>query len=65
MCTVIVAQEKLEDHAAVIPPSLLSSPGAEAGAEGNQRTAGPSFPFHELLEAGGGCPCPPVLPRSR
>lgn len=45
-------------------PPLLSS-GAEAGVEGNQRTAGPSVPFHELPEAGRGGPCAPVLPGSR
>lgn len=43
---------------------LLSS-GAEAGIEGNQRTARPSVPFHELPKAGRGSPCAPVLPGSR
>lgn len=45
------------------PPPLSS--GAEAGIEGNQRTAGPSVPFHELPEAGRGRPRAPVLPGSR
>lgn len=45
-------------------PWLLSS-GAEAGIEGNQGTAGPSVPLHELPEAGRGRPRAAVLPGSR
>lgn len=39
--------------------------GAEAGAEGNPRTARPSLPLHELPEARRGRPRAPVLPRGR
>lgn len=47
------------------PHPLPSSSGAEAGVEGNQRTAGPSVPLHELPEAGRGGPRAAVLPGSR
>lgn len=36
--------------------------GAEAGAEGDQGTAGSPLSFHELPEAGGSCARAAVLP---